>query len=53
MIVGWNWQSALLRDRFRGNKHGMSIPTEYPFDFDPTYGMTLADLQAIRPPESP
>jgi cephalosporin-C deacetylase len=32
---------------------GMSIPTEYPFDFDPTYGMTLADLQAIRPPEAP
>ena len=43
----------MLRERFRGNKQGMSIPTDYPFDFDPTYGMTLADLQAIRPPEAP
>lgn len=51
--MGRNRPQALLRDWFSGNKHGMSIPTEYPFDFDPTYGMTLADLRAIRPPESP
>ncbi len=31
----------------------MSIPTDHPFDFDPTYGMTLAGLQAIRPPQAP
>ncbi|MBW9116144.1 acetylxylan esterase, partial [Rhizobium cauense] len=31
----------------------MSIPTTHPFAFDPTYGMTLADLRAIVPPEAP
>ncbi|MBZ5759177.1 MULTISPECIES: acetylxylan esterase [Rhizobium] len=31
----------------------MSVPTTYPFDFDPTYGMRLDDLLAIRPPPSP
>ncbi|CAN7370126.1 acetylxylan esterase [Rhizobium sp. LjRoot30] len=31
----------------------MSIPTTHPFAFDPTYGMTLADLQRIVPPEAP
>jgi cephalosporin-C deacetylase len=31
----------------------MSVPTSYPFDFDPTYGMTLETLRAIRPPEAP
>ncbi|MBD9447466.1 acetylxylan esterase [Rhizobium sp. RHZ01] len=31
----------------------MSIPTTHPFAFNPTYGMTLADLRAIVPPEAP
>ncbi|MFB2564297.1 acetylxylan esterase [Rhizobium sp. IMFF44] len=31
----------------------MSIPTSHPFDFDPTYGMQLAQLQAIETPEAP
>ncbi|MCX5493853.1 acetylxylan esterase [Kaistia dalseonensis] len=31
----------------------MSIPTEYPFDFDPTYGFGVEELLAIRPPEGP
>ncbi|SER61405.1 acetylxylan esterase [Rhizobium sp. NFR03] len=28
----------------------MSIPKRHPYDFDPTYGLGLADLRAIRPP---
>lgn len=31
----------------------MSIPTKHPFAFDPTYGMQLADLLAIKPPPAP
>ncbi|WEZ82886.1 acetylxylan esterase [Rhizobium sp. 32-5/1] len=31
----------------------MSIPTDHPFDFDPTYGMGLDALLAITPPEAP
>ncbi|MBP1861145.1 acetylxylan esterase [Rhizobium herbae] len=31
----------------------MSIPTRHPFEFDPTYGMTLDALLAIVPPEVP
>jgi len=31
----------------------MSIPTVYPFAFDPTYGLQLEQLQAIEPPEAP
>jgi cephalosporin-C deacetylase len=31
----------------------MSIPTDYPFDFDPTYGLGIRDLRAITPPEAP
>jgi len=31
----------------------MSIPTEHPYDFDPTYGFGLDELRAIRPPEAP
>ena len=31
----------------------MTIPSEHPFAFDPTYGKTLADLREIRPPETP
>jgi cephalosporin-C deacetylase len=31
----------------------MSIPTHHPYDFDPTYGLTLEALRAIRPPEPP
>jgi cephalosporin-C deacetylase len=30
----------------------MSIPTTHPFAFDPTYGMQLEQLLAIRPPEA-
>lgn len=30
----------------------MSVPKTHPFDFDPTYGMTLEALLAIVPPES-
>ena len=31
----------------------MSIPTGHPFDFDPTYGLWLDELRAMRPPEAP
>jgi cephalosporin-C deacetylase len=31
----------------------MTVPTEHPFPFDPTYGMALEQLRAIRPPEAP
>jgi cephalosporin-C deacetylase len=31
----------------------MSIPTEHPFAFDPTYGLKLEDLLAIKPPPAP
>ena len=31
----------------------MSIPTTHPFPFDPTYGMRLEQLLAIKPPEAP
>jgi cephalosporin-C deacetylase len=31
----------------------MSIPTIHPYDFDPTYGLGLAELRAIRPPPAP
>jgi cephalosporin-C deacetylase len=31
----------------------MSIPTTHPYDFDPTAGMTLAELQAVEPPPAP
>ena len=31
----------------------MSIPTNHPFDFDPTYGLELDALRAIRPPAAP
>ncbi len=31
----------------------MSVPTTHPFAFDPTYGMKLDQLLAIRPPEAP
>ncbi|MDQ0471312.1 acetylxylan esterase [Labrys wisconsinensis] len=31
----------------------MSIPTDYPFDFDPTYGFGVDQLRAIRPPRAP
>lgn len=29
----------------------MTIPTDYPYHFDPTYGMSLKQLQAVRPPK--
>ena len=31
----------------------MTVPTEHPFPFDPTYGMTLDQLRAIQPPDAP
>ena len=31
----------------------MSIPTNHPFQFDPTHGLGLAELRAVRPPEAP
>jgi cephalosporin-C deacetylase len=34
-------------------KHPMSIPTHHSFDFDPTYGLGLDELRAIRPPQAP
>jgi hypothetical protein len=35
------------------NKHPVSIPTDHPFDFDPTYGLGLDELRAMRPPLAP
>ncbi len=31
----------------------MSIPTDHPYGFDPTYGYGLAELRAIMPPAAP
>lgn len=31
----------------------MSVPTEHPFAFDPTYGLGVDELLAIRPPPPP
>ena len=31
----------------------MSIPTGHPYDFDPTYGLGIDELRAIRPPAAP
>jgi cephalosporin-C deacetylase len=31
----------------------MSIPTDHPYDFDPTYGLGIDELRAIRPPQPP
>jgi cephalosporin-C deacetylase len=31
----------------------MSIPTDHPYDFDPTYGLGVDELRAIRPPQPP
>jgi cephalosporin-C deacetylase len=31
----------------------MSIPTVHPFGFDPTYGLGIDELRAIRPPQGP
>src|ERR1700748_177363 len=31
----------------------MSVPTDHPFEFDPTYGLGLDQLRAIRPPQGP
>jgi len=30
----------------------MTVPTEYPFDFDPTYGMTLSQLREVETPQA-
>jgi cephalosporin-C deacetylase len=31
----------------------MSIPTDHPYDFDPTYGLGVDELRAIKPPQAP
>nr|WP_294509025.1 acetylxylan esterase [uncultured Rhodopila sp.] len=31
----------------------MTIPTDHPHDFDPTYGLGIDELRAIRPPPAP
>lgn len=31
----------------------MSIPTDHPYPFDPTYGLGLDELRAMRPPQAP
>ncbi|MCW6506595.1 acetylxylan esterase [Lichenifustis flavocetrariae] len=31
----------------------MSIPTDHPYDFDPTYGFEFDALRALKPPEAP
>jgi len=31
----------------------MSVPTDHPYDFDPTYGLGVEELRAIRPPQEP
>src|ERR1700754_1208475 len=31
----------------------MTIPKDHPYDFDPTYGLGIDALRAIRPPEAP
>lgn len=31
----------------------MSIPTDHPYNFDPTYGLWVEELRAIRPPQAP
>jgi cephalosporin-C deacetylase len=31
----------------------MSIPTDHPYDFDPTHGLGLDQLRAIKPPPAP
>jgi cephalosporin-C deacetylase len=31
----------------------MTISVSHPFEFDPTYGMNLAKLEAVEPPEAP
>jgi cephalosporin-C deacetylase len=31
----------------------MSIPTDHPYDFDPTYGLGIDEVRAIRPPQAP
>ena len=31
----------------------MSIPTNHPYNFDPTYGLGLDALRAMRPPQAP
>jgi cephalosporin-C deacetylase len=31
----------------------MSIPTDHPYSFDPTYGLGVDELRAIRPPQAP
>jgi len=31
----------------------MSVPTDHPYNFDPTYGFGVEELRAIRPPQAP
>lgn len=43
----------LVRQGIFDDKPAMSIPTDHPYDFDPTYGCDLKALRAIRPPPAP
>jgi cephalosporin-C deacetylase len=31
----------------------MGVPTDHPYDFDPTYGLGVEELRAIQPPQPP
>jgi cephalosporin-C deacetylase len=31
----------------------MSVPTDHPYEFDPTYGLGFEELRAMRPPPAP
>jgi cephalosporin-C deacetylase len=44
---------VLPRRLFPETSGGMSVPTKHPFDFDPTYGLSVAQLRAIEPPPAP
>ena len=44
---------ALQIRTFHETSVAMSIPRIHPYGFDPTYGLGLDELRAIRPPEAP
>jgi cephalosporin-C deacetylase len=43
----------LSRLAFRETTAPMSIPTRHPFAFDPTYGLSLEELLALKAPQAP
>ena len=45
--------SRLALPPVSGNNIAMSVPTQHPFAFDPTYGLTREQLLAIKPPVAP